>query len=144
MSFWELSRCLGEQIRDFGGSRRQAEILMDSGTSPGGSKIKIIRSREGKSTSPGHTPASFRLVGGVRIQHTGYYMQGCRTHRTHRIQDEGHIGCRRNTPQAPNSLVAPGGPADIYMYITVYMINVYNIYPWSKGSRARECRAQCK
>ena len=30
----------------------------------------------------------------ARIQHTGYYMQGYRTHRTHRIQDEGHIGCR--------------------------------------------------
>ena len=61
-------------MRGSGGFRCQTEILMDSGTSPGGSQIKRTWSGGGKSRSPGHTPASYRLEGGVRIQHTGYYM----------------------------------------------------------------------
>ena len=116
--------------------------MLDSGTSPGGSQIKGIRSGEGKMPIPGpHSSilqigrrsldTAYRILH-ARIQHTGYYMQGYRTHRTHRIQDEGHIGCRRNTPKTLRSLVAPlrgGRRIYIIIYICIYVIYIYiNIY----------------
>ena len=92
-SFWQLFGGLGDQIRDFGRSQWQAEILIDSGTSPGGSQIKIIRSGEGKRALPG--PHSSILQTGGRSQDTAYRI----LHATWLkfSKDAGHKGYRMQT-----------------------------------------------
>ena len=66
---------------------------MDSGTSPGGSKIKGIRSRGGKVSIPG--PHSSILQTGGRSQDTAYRI----LHATwlNFKKDAGHIGYRMQT-----------------------------------------------
>ena len=91
---------------------------MDSGTSPGGSQIKMTWSGEGKTLIPG--PHSSILQTGGRSQDTAYRI----LHATwlNFKKDEGHIGCRKQTPQSPRSLVAPlkgAGGYPIYLYISI-------------------------
>ena len=73
-SFWQLSGGLGEQIRVWGGFGDRLKFRWILVPPLGDPKLREPGPGKVKGLSPGHTPASYRLEGGVRIQHTGYYM----------------------------------------------------------------------